>query len=86
MIVRERLKSSLRKFYGRYGDLSKRHESPLSQLFQDTIIFSDTFHWYEFSLYRDIDTALDLSINVDALRVSIFMTSPLGESVGLMSI
>ena len=28
----ERLKSSLRKFYGRYGDLIKQHEVSLSQM------------------------------------------------------
>ena len=30
--VRERLKSSLRKFYGRYGDLIKNYEVSLSQI------------------------------------------------------
>ena len=30
--VRERLKSSLMKFYGRYGDLIKYYEVPLSQM------------------------------------------------------
>ena len=30
--IRERLKSSLRKCYGRYGDLIKHYEVPLSQM------------------------------------------------------
>ena len=35
--VRERLKSSLRKFYGRYGDLIKHYEVPLSQILHDIL-------------------------------------------------
>ena len=35
--VRERLKSSLRKFYGRYGDLIKHYEVPLSQMLHDIL-------------------------------------------------
>ena len=35
--VRERLKSCLRKFYGRYGDLIKHYEVPLSQMFHDVL-------------------------------------------------
>ena len=30
--VKERLKSSLRKFYGRYGDLTKQYGVPLSRM------------------------------------------------------
>ena len=30
--VKERLKSSLRKFYGRYGDLTKQYETSLSRM------------------------------------------------------
>ena len=33
--VMERLKSSLRKFYGRYGDLIKSYEASLSQMLHD---------------------------------------------------
>ena len=33
--VKERLKSSLRKFYGRYGDLIKQYEVSLSQMLND---------------------------------------------------
>ena len=35
--VRERLKSSLGKFYGRYGDLIKHYEVPLSQMLHDIL-------------------------------------------------
>ena len=33
--VMERLKSSLSKFYGRYGDLIKHYEDSLSKMLQD---------------------------------------------------
>ena len=36
--VRERWKSSLRKFYGRYGDLIKHYEVPLSQMLHDILV------------------------------------------------
>ena len=35
--VKERLKSSLRKFYGRYGDLTKQYEAPLSRMLHDIL-------------------------------------------------
>ena len=35
--VKERFKSSLRKFYGRYGDLIKQYEVSLSQMFNDIL-------------------------------------------------
>ena len=35
--VKERLKSSLRKFYGRYGDLTEQYEVPLSRMFHDIL-------------------------------------------------
>ena len=35
--VKERLKSSLRKFYGRYGDLTKQYEVPLSRKIHDIL-------------------------------------------------
>ena len=35
--VKERLKSSLRKFYGRYGDLTKQYAVPLSQMLHDIL-------------------------------------------------
>ena len=35
--VKERLKSSLRKLYGRYGDLTKQYEVPLSRMLHDIL-------------------------------------------------
>ena len=35
--VKERLKSSLRKFYGRYGDLTKQYEVPPSRMLHDIL-------------------------------------------------
>ena len=42
--VKERLKSSLRKFYGRYGDLIKQYEVSLSQMLND-ILWPDHIQW-----------------------------------------
>ena len=35
--VKERLKSSLRKFYGHYGDLTKQYDVPLSRMLHDIL-------------------------------------------------
>ena len=35
--VKERLRSSLRKFYGRYGDLIRQYEVPLSRMLHDIL-------------------------------------------------
>ena len=35
--VKERLESSLRKLYGRYGDLTKQYEVPLSRMLRDIL-------------------------------------------------
>ena len=43
--VKERLKSSLRKFYGRYGDLTKQYEVPLSRMLHD-ILHDDHIQWH----------------------------------------
>ena len=43
--VMERLKSSLRKFYGRYGDLIKHYEVSLSQMLND-ILGHDHIQWH----------------------------------------
>ena len=42
--VKERLKSSLRKFYGRYGDLIKQYEVSLSQMLND-ILWPKHMQW-----------------------------------------
>ena len=52
--VKERLKSSLRKFYGRYGDLIKQYEVTLSQMLND-ILWPDHIQWQpptDQTLYR----------------------------------
>ena len=43
--VMERLKSSLRKFYGRYGDLIKQYEVSLSQMLHD-ILGHEHIQWH----------------------------------------
>ena len=43
--VKERLKSSLRKFYGRYGDLTKQYEVSLSRMLHD-ILDDDHIQWH----------------------------------------
>ena len=43
--VKDRLKSSLRKFYGRYGDLTKQYEVPLSRMLHD-ILDDDHIQWH----------------------------------------
>ena len=48
--VKERLKSSLRKFYGRYGNLTKQYEAPSPEYyttFWRMTIYSDTLHWWD---------------------------------------
>ena len=52
--VKERLKSSLRKFYGRYGDLIKQYGVSLSQVLSD-ILWPDHMQWQsptDQTLYR----------------------------------
>ena len=41
----QRLKSSLRKFYGRYGDLTKQYEVPISRMLHD-ILDDDHKQWH----------------------------------------
>ena len=43
--IKERLKSSLWKFYGRYGDLTKQYEVPLSRMLHD-ILDDDHIQWH----------------------------------------
>ena len=52
--VKERLKSSLRKCYGRYGDLIKQYEVSLTQMLND-ILWPDHIQWQppaDQTLYR----------------------------------
>ena len=49
--VKESLQSSLRKFYGRYGDLIKQYEVSLSQMLNDTVTWPYTMtapYWSDF--------------------------------------
>ena len=58
----ERLKSSFRKFYGRYGDLVQQYEVSLSQMLNDILTLdqlqciptNQTFHQF-----HELDTELD---------------------------
>ena len=60
--VKERLKSSLRKFYGRYGDLIKEYEVSLSQMLND-ILWPDHIQWHP--LLIRLCTELDLLPNFE---------------------
>ena len=64
--VKERLKSSLRKFYGRYGDLTKQYEVPLSGMLHD-ILEDDHIQWHP-SLMRHY-------INFDPLLIWILLSN-----------
>ena len=56
--VKERLKSSLSKFYGRYGDLIKQYEVSLSQMLND-------FLWP--AIYNDNPLLIRLCTKLDLL-------------------
>ena len=53
----ERLKSSFRKFYGRYGDLIQQYEVSLSRMLNDILILDQ--QWLP-NQFHDLDTELDL--------------------------
>ena len=57
--VKERLKSSLRKFHGRYGDLIKQHEAPLSQIILNDILLPKHMQWQP-STNQTIGLLLDI--------------------------
>ena len=68
--VRERLNSSLRKFYGRYGDLIKHYEVPLSQMLHDIlghVHLIDTLNWSNITPIFEPITELDLITNFDLI-------------------
>ena len=59
---KERLKSSLRKFYGRYGDLSNNMKFPSHEcwiLFRSLAIYNDNPHQSDFILICNLITELD---------------------------
>ena len=68
--VMQRLKSSLRKFYGRYGDLIKHYEVSLSQLymtFWDMTIYNDTLNWSDITPICELITELDFITDFDLI-------------------
>ena len=68
--VKERLKSSLRKFYGRYGDLIKQYEVSLSQMLND-ILWPDNIQWQHPSdqtLYRTRPITEFWVVSIEYLR------------------
>ena len=64
--VMERLKSSLRKFYGRYGDLIKHYEVSLSQTLHD-ILGHDHIPWHPQLIrhYTNLRTYYRTGLNTD---------------------
>ena len=68
--VKERLKSSLRKFYGRYGDLFKQYEVCLSQMLND-ILWPDHIQWQpptDQTLYRTRPLTEIWVVSIEHLR------------------
>ena len=68
--VKERLKSSLRKFYGRYGDLIKQYEVSLSQMLND-ILWPDHIQWQpptDQTLYRTRPLTEFWEVSIEHLR------------------
>ena len=61
--VKERLRSSLRKFYNRYGDLIKQYEIPLSRMLHD-ILEDDNLQWHPplIGHYDNVDPIIDLDL------------------------
>ena len=59
--VKERLKSLLNKFCGRYGDLIKQCEVPLSRMLNDILTkYNDNLPPIDFIPIRDLFNELDL--------------------------
>ena len=56
----ERLKSSFRKFNGRYGDLTQQYEVSLSRMLNDILTSSDFSTDQTFNQYHELDTELDI--------------------------
>ena len=68
--VKERLKSSLRKFYGRYGDLIKQYEVSLTQMLND-ILWPDHLQWKpptDQTLYRTRPFTKFWVVSIEHLR------------------
>ena len=70
--VKERLRSSLRKFYGQYGDLIKQYEVPSPSCYKTfwmMTIYSDTLHWSGITPLFDPFTDLDIITKFDFLPI-----------------
>ena len=68
--VKERLKSSLMKFYGQYGDLIKQYEVSLSQMLND-ILWPDHIQWQpptDQTLYRTRPLTEIWVVSIEHLR------------------
>ena len=68
--VKERLKSSLRKFYGRYGDFIKQYKVSLSQMLND-ILWPDHIQWQPLTdqtLYRTRPFTEFWEVSIEHLR------------------
>ena len=68
--IKERLKSSLRKFYGRYRDLIKQYEVSLSQMLHD-ILWPDHIQWQpptDQTLYRTWPFTKFWVVSIEHLR------------------
>ena len=68
--VKERLKSSLRKFYGRYGDLIKHYEVSLSQMLYGILGHDhnhDNLNWSDITPICELITELDFNTDFDLI-------------------
>ena len=64
----ECLTSSLKKFYGRYGDAIKHYEVSLSQMtFWDMTIYSDTLKGSDITPICECITELDFNTDFDLI-------------------
>ena len=64
------LKSSLRKFYGRYGDLIKHNEVSLSQMLHDILdmtMYNNTLNWSDITPICELITELDFITEFDLI-------------------
>ena len=68
--VMERLKSSLRKFHSRYGDLIKHYQVSLSKCYMTfwyMTMYNDTLNWSDITPICELITELDFIIDFDLI-------------------
>ena len=84
--VMERLKSSLRKFYGRYGDLINYYEVSLSQMLHD-ILGHDRIQWHPqlIRLYTNLRTYYRTGLKYRFDLITEFWRFPLKTATGAAS-